>query len=123
MSPRILVVEDDSDNGEYLVRLLEETGFQTLLATTAAEAIRIARRERPDLVLMDVRLAEGDGRAAARELKAAAETAAIPIVAVTALALDGDREACLAAGCDDYLSKPFRPRELLAKMRTLLGPR
>ena len=111
------------DNGEYLVRLLEETGFQTLLATTAAEAIRIARRERPDLVLMDVRLAEGDGRAAARELKAAAETAAIPIVAVTALALDGDREACLAAGCDDYLSKPFRPRELLAKMRTLLGPR
>jgi len=123
MSPRILVVEDDSDNGEYLVRLLEETGFQTLLATTAAEAIRVARRERPDLVLMDVRLAEGDGRAAARELKAAAETAAIPIVAVTALALDGDREACLAAGCDDYLSKPFRPRELLAKMRTLLGPR
>ena len=123
MSPRILVVEDDSDNGEYLVRLLEETGFQTLLATTAAEAIRIARRERPDLVLMDVRLAEGDGRAAARELKAAAETAAIPIVAVTALALDGDREACLAAGCDDYLSKPFRPRELLAKLRTLLGPR
>ena len=123
MSPRILVVEDDSDNGEYLVRLLEETGFQTLLATTAAEAIRVARRERPDLVVMDVRLAEGDGRAAARELKAAAETAAIPIVAVTALALDGDREACLAAGCDDYLSKPFRPRELLAKMRTLLGPR
>jgi len=123
MSPRILVVEDEPDNGEYLVRLLEETGFQTLLATTAAEAIRIARRERPDLVLMDVRLAEGDGRAAARELKAAAETAAIPIVAVTALALDGDREACLAAGCDDYLSKPFRPRELLAKMRTLLGPR
>jgi len=123
MSPRILVVEDDSDNGEYLVRLLEETGFQTLLATTAAEAIRIARRERPDLVLMDVRLAEGDGRAAARELKAAAETAAIPIVAVTALALEGDREACLAAGCDDYLSKPFRPRELLAKLRTLLGPR
>ena len=123
MSPRILVVEDDSDNGEYLVRLLEETGFQTLLATTAAEAIRVARRERPDLVLMDVRLAEGDGRAAARELKAAAETAAIPIVAVTALALDGDREACLAAGCDDYLSKPFRPRELLAKVRTLLGPR
>ena len=123
MSPRILVVEDDSDNGEYLVRLLEETGFQTLLATSAAEAIRIARRERPDLVLMDVRLAEGDGRAGARELKAAAETAAIPIVAVTALALEGDREACLAAGCDDYLSKPFRPRELLAKMRTLLGPR
>ena len=123
MSPRILVVEDEPDNGEYLVRLLEETGFQTLLATTAAEAVRIARRERPDLVLMDVRLAEGDGRAAARELKAAAETAAIPIVAVTALALDGDREACLAAGCDDYLSKPFRPRELLAKMRTLLGPR
>src|SRR5207249_4636156 len=89
--------------------------------TRAREAV--ARRERPDLVLMDVRLAEGDGRAAARELKAAAETAAIPIVAVTALALEGDREACLAAGCDDYLSKPFRPRELLAKVRTLLGPR
>jgi len=123
MSPRILVVVDEPDNGEYLIRLLEETGFQTLLARTAAEAIRLARRERPDLVLMDVRLAEGDGRAAARELKAAAETAAIPIVAVTALALEGDREACLAAGCDDYLSKPFRPRELLAKMRALLGTR
>ena len=123
MSPRILVVEDEPDNGEYLIRLLEETGFQTLLARTAAEAIRLARRERPDLVLMDVRLAEGDGRAAARELKAAAETAAIPIVAVTALALEGDREACLAAGCDDYLSKPFRARELLAKMRALLGAR
>jgi len=120
MSPRILVVEDEPDNGEYLVRLLEETGFQTLLATTAAEAIRIARRERPDLVLMDVRLAEGDGRAAARELKAAAETAAIPIIAVTALALEGDREACLAAGCDEYVTKPIDFDQLNSLLNRLL---
>jgi two-component system, cell cycle response regulator DivK len=116
MPPKLLIVEDHLDNRQYLLHVAERLGLTPLVASTAEEAVRLARAERPDLILMDILLARGDGRTAARQLKARAETAGIPILAVTALALIGDREECLAAGCDDYLSKPFTPRELIAKI-------
>lgn len=123
MPLRILIVEDHPGNQEYLELVLRDLGITTRVAATADEAIRLARAEPPDLILMDVRLREGDGRAAARELKAHRDTAAIPIVAVTALAGDSDRQECLAAGCDAYLSKPFTPRQLRTKIRALVRHR
>jgi two-component system, cell cycle response regulator DivK len=116
MPPKLLIVEDHLDNREYILHVAERLGLTPLVASTADEAVRLARTQHPDLILMDILLARGDGRAAARQLKATPETAGIPILAVTALALIGDREDCLAAGCDDYLSKPFTPRQLIAKI-------
>ena len=115
-----LIVEDHPEHREYAVRLLKALGFRTIPASRAAEAVHLARSERPDLILMDIMLPEGDGRSAARELKATAETARIPILAVTALAHAGEQERCLAAGCDGYLSKPFTPQQLRLTVDSLL---
>jgi len=116
MPPKLLIVEDHLDNRQYILHVAERLGVTPLIASTADEAVRLARAQRPDLILMDILLARGDGRTAARQLKATPDTAGIPILAVTAMALIGDREECLAAGCDDYLSKPFTPRQLIAKI-------
>ena len=120
MSPKILIVEDHPEHREYVIRVFAALGFRTVTASRAAEAIVLARSERPDLILMDVMLAQGDGRSAARVLKQSPDTAHIPILAVTALALAGDREKCLAAGCDGYLSKPFTPQQLRDKVSQIL---
>jgi CheY-like chemotaxis protein len=121
MQRSILLVEDHPGNRDYALRVLAALGFRALVATTAVEAVRLARSHHPDVILLDIMLAEGDGRAAARALKAAVETADIPILAVTALALDGDRDACIASGCDDYLAKPFTPAQLGEKIARLLA--
>lgn len=117
---KVLIVEDHPEHREYVVWVFAALGFTTISASRATEAVRLARSERPDIILMDVMLPEGDGRAAARQLKHDPETAGIPIVAVTALALAGDREKCLDAGCDGYLSKPFTPQQLRDKVGQLL---
>ena len=116
----ILVVEDHPEHREYVVRVFNALGYRTIPVSRAAEAVALARSERPDVILMDIMLPEGDGRAAARLLKDAPETAGIPILAVTALALAGEREKCLAAGCDGYLSKPFTPTQLREKIGQVL---
>ena len=116
MSLKVLIVEDHPEHREYVMRVFAALGFRTIQASRAAEAIGLAHSECPDLILMDIMLPQGDGRVAARELKEHAATAHIPIVAVTALALAGDREKCLAAGCDAYLSKPFTPQQLRDKV-------
>ena len=121
MPRSFLVVEDHPGNLEYVLHVLKSFGVTLWIAATEDEAIELARTQRPDLILMDIRLAAGDGRQAARRLKGEPETARIPVLAVTALALDGDRELCLAAGCDDYLSKPFTPQQLRTKIAELLG--
>ena len=120
MSLKVLVVEDHPEHREYVMRVFTALGFRVVVASRAGEAIGLARSERPDLILMDVMLTEGDGRTASRQLKDAPETAHIPILAVTALALAGDREKCLAAGCDGYLSKPFTPQQLRDKVGQIL---
>jgi two-component system cell cycle response regulator DivK len=120
MSKRILIVEDQEDNRSILRDLLSAVGYELIEATNGAEGVEIARRERPDLILMDIQLPVVDGYEAARRIKADAELKAIPIIAVTSYALSGDEAKARSAGCDGYVTKPFSPRQLLAKVREYL---
>ena len=119
MAKRILVAEDEPDNRRIVVRVLTVEGYETLEAADGQAAVALARREHPDLIMMDLAMPGMDGWEAARQLKADAETADIPIIALTAFALRGDEERAREAGCDDYLSKPCRPqtiREVVARV-------
>ena len=114
---RILVVEDNEMNMKLFRDVLVATGYRTLEATTGGEAIEMAAAQVPDLVLMDIRLPDVDGVQALRRLRADARTAAIPVLAVTAQAMQGDREEFMAAGFDGYISKPVNVRELIGTVR------
>lgn len=120
MAARILVVEDNEMNRDMLSRRLERRGFEVLLAGDGEEGVNVARNERPDLILMDMSLPVKDGYTAARELKSDPATRAIPIIALTAHAMVGDREKCLEAGCDDYDTKPVELPRLLGKIEAQL---
>ena len=119
---KILLVEDNEMNRDMLSRRLERRGFQVVMAINGAEGIAMAESERPDLILMDMSLPVVDGWEASRRLKAAAATATIPIIALTAHAMSGDRQQALDAGCDDYDTKPIEFPRLLAKIEALLNP-
>ena len=110
---RVLVVEDNEKNMKLVRELLEATGYRPLEATTGSLALDLALEHRPDLVLMDIRLPDIDGLEALSRLRADERTATIPVLAVTAQAMQGDRERFLAAGFDGYLSKPIDVGELL----------
>jgi two-component system, cell cycle response regulator DivK len=114
---RVLVVEDNLMNMKLLRDVLLATGYRTLEATTGGEAVQLAAKHAPDLVLMDVHLPDVDGVHALRRLRADERTAAIPVLAVTAQAMHGDRELLLAAGFDGYISKPVNIRELVGTVR------
>ncbi len=118
--PRILIVEDNQENRDMLSRRLERKGYQTLIAVDGQAGVDAALRERPDLVLMDMSLPVIDGWEATRRIKADAEGARIPIIALTAHAMAGDRERAMQAGCDEYDTKPVELPRLLEKMRALL---
>jgi CheY-like chemotaxis protein len=118
--PKILYVEDNEDNVYMLTRRLERAGFEVIVAADGEQGVALAREQRPDLVLMDLSLPVLDGWEATRRLKGAEETRAIPIIALSAHAMPGDRERALAAGCDDYDAKPINLPGLLAKIRALL---
>ncbi len=117
MSRRILVVEDQEDNRRILRDLLTSAGYELIEAVTGEDGVALAERERPDLILMDIQLPGVDGYEATRRIKANPALRAIPIIAVTSYALSGDDQKALAAGCDAYVTKPFSPRALLAKIR------
>ena len=117
---KILYVEDNEDNVYMLTRRLERAGFEVVVASDGEQGVTLARAERPDLILMDLSLPVLDGWEATRRLKAADETRAIPIIALSAHAMPGDREKALEAGCDDYDPKPVKLPGLLAKIRALL---
>ena len=120
---RILIVEDQDDNRKILRDLLGAAGFEVMEAVNGAEGVAATKRERPDLVLMDIQMPEMDGYEATRRIKGDPETAMIPVLVVTSYALSGDEERARAAGCDAYVTKPFSPRALLATVRTwLTGP-
>ena len=121
MSKTILVVEDTEDNRQILRDLLGAAGYGMIEAHDGAEGVAKARDHLPDLILMDIQMPVMDGYEASRRIKADAATHAIPIVAVTSYALSGDEEKARAAGCDAYIAKPFSPRQLLAKVREILG--
>ncbi|EKQ68034.1 response regulator with CheY-like receiver domain and winged-helix DNA-binding domain [Leptolyngbyaceae cyanobacterium JSC-12] len=118
---RILLVEDNEMNRDMLSRRLERKGFQILIAIDGAQGVALAYAERPDLILMDMSLPELDGWEATRQLKATPDTQAIPIIALTAHAMAGDREKCFDAGCNDYDTKPIDFPRLLSKIQNLLG--
>jgi len=117
---KILLVEDNEMNRDMLERRLLRKGFQVILAANGEEGIARAAEDSPDLILMDLSLPGIDGWEATRQIKADDETAVIPIIALTAHAMTGDREKALAAGCDDYDSKPVELERLLGKMQRLL---
>ena len=119
--PTILYVEDNDDNVYMLARRLRRHGFEVVVAADGAQGVEAARRGRPDLVLMDLGLPVLDGWEATRRLKGAGETRAIPVVALSAHAMAGERERALEAGCDDYDTKPVDLERLLAKIRAQLG--
>jgi two-component system, cell cycle response regulator DivK len=121
---KILYVEDNEDNVYMLTRRLERAGFEVVVASDGEQGVAVARAERPDLILMDLSLPVMDGWEATRRLKSSEETRAIPIIALSAHAMPGDREKALEAGCDDYDPKPISMQSLLAKIRALLpeGP-
>jgi two-component system cell cycle response regulator DivK len=118
---RILVVEDNEKNMKLFRDVLVATGYRTLEATTGIEAVDMASEHVPDLVLMDIQLPDLDGVEALHRLRANARTVAIPVLALTAQAMRGDRERFLAAGFDGYLSKPVDVRELIGIVRDHCG--
>ncbi|HUU74373.1 MAG TPA: response regulator [Burkholderiales bacterium] len=120
MSKRILVVEDQEDNRKIMRDLLTASGFVLIEAETGEEGVAAASREKPDLILMDIQLPGLDGYEATRQIRANADLKKTPIIAVTSYALSGDDKKAFAAGCDGYVTKPFSPRQLLAKIREYL---
>ena len=119
--PTILIVEDNEMNRDMLSRRLKRRGFEVVIATDGLAGVDAATAQQPDLVLMDMSLPEIDGWEATRRLKANPATAAIPIIALTAHAMAGDRDKAIAAGCDDYDTKPIELPGLLEKIGRLLG--
>ena len=119
--PRILLIEDNELNRDMLSRRLEKKGFEILMAADATEGLQLARTQAPDLILMDMRLPGVDGWSATRQLKSDDATSRIPVIALTAHAMDRDRSAALAAGCDDFDTKPVEMERLMGKIRTLLA--
>lgn len=109
---KILVVDDNNDSRELVVKVLKKQGYTLCTAVDGEDALQKAEEEQPDLILMDISLPKLDGHEVTKRLKSRVEFQNVPIIALTAHAMKGDREKSLAAGCDDYLSKPFNIREL-----------
>jgi two-component system, cell cycle response regulator DivK len=120
MTTRVLVVEDQYDNRRILRDLLTSAGYEMIEAVTGEEGVSVAEQQRPDLILMDMQLPVIDGYESTRRIKSNPELNSIPIIAVTSYAMSGDDVLAYEAGCDAYVTKPFSPRELLAKIREFL---
>ena len=118
--PKILIVEDNEMNRDMLSRRLLRRGYEILLAVDGAEGFAAAKSQNPDLILMDMSLPVVDGWEATRRLKSDAATSSIPVIGLSAHAMAGDREKAIAAGCDDYDTKPIELPRLLQKIEALL---
>ena len=122
MEKKILIVEDNPQNMRLLEMLLGAKGYTLLKAIDGEEAVNLATAERPDLVIMDIQLPKMNGLEATRKLRQLPDFSHTPIIAITAYAMKGDREKLLAAGCDAYLSKPIKTRELPGVISEMLFP-
>ena len=122
MSRRILVIDDHEDNRHILRDLLENARYEVIEATTGEEGVVLAEAHVPDLILMDIELPDFDGYEATRRIKSMPAVRHVPVIAVTSYALSGDDVKALRAGCDAYVTKPFSPRALLAKVKEYLEP-
>jgi two-component system, cell cycle response regulator DivK len=118
--PKVLIVEDDEMNRESLSRLLKRRGFEIVIGVDGQEGIDLAQSEMPDIILMDMSLPVIDGWEATRQLKASPATRAVPVIALTAHAMSSDRDKALAAGCDDFDTKPIELDRLLPKIHALI---
>ncbi len=118
--PKVLLVEDNEMNRDMLSRRLKRKGYDVVMAVDGQQGVTLAAQENPDIILMDMSLPVINGWDATRQIKAAPQTRAIPVIALTAHAMAGDREQALAAGCDDYDTKPVELERLLLKMEALL---
>ena len=121
MTKRILVVEDQEDNMQILRDLFSSVGYEIIEARDGEEGIKAAAAERPDLILMDIQLPLLDGYETTRRIRTNPELKTTPIIAVTSYALTGDETKALEAGCNDYVTKPYSPKALLAKVREYLA--
>ena len=121
MNKRVLAIEDHEENRRIVGYLLASAGIEMIEAVTGEGGIAAAEKERPDLILMDIQLPGLDGYEATRRIKANPALRHIPIIVVTSYALSGDDVKAFEAGCDAYVTKPFVPRELLAKIREYLA--
>jgi CheY-like chemotaxis protein len=117
---KILLVEDSEMNRDMLARRLARRGYEVVIAVDGAQGVTLAQTEAPDLILMDMNLPVLDGSEATRQLRAAPATRSIPVIALTAHAMSGDREKAREAGCDDYDTKPIELERLLGKIEVLL---
>ena len=117
---KILLVEDNEMNRDMLSRRLQRKGYEVVMALDGAEGVALAASAAPDLILMDMSLPVLDGWEATRQIKAAPETRSVPIIALTAHAMSGDREKAIEAGCDDYDTKPIEFPRLLEKIQSLI---
>lgn len=118
----ILVIEDNAQNRYLAIFLLEQHGYRVVSAPDGQLGVETARKITPDLILLDIQLPTMDGYAVARALRAVPSLASIPIVAVTSYAMVGDREKCLAAGCNGYVEKPINPETFVAQIEAFLPP-
>lgn len=121
--PKILLIEDNEMNRDMLSRRLQRKGHEVLIAVDGIQGVELAQTQNPDLILMDMSLPVLDGWEATQQLKGLPETSSIPIIALTAHAMAGDREKCLEVGCDDYDTKPVEFSRLLGKIQALLEKR
>jgi CheY-like chemotaxis protein len=119
---RVLLVEDNEDNLVVYRTILEHVGYVVIEARDGEEGVSRARSERPDIILMDISIPKMDGWEATQRLKADGDTSAIPIIALTAHALEEDRLKALRAGCDGYLAKPVEPRRVVQEVEKFIGP-
>ena len=119
--PKILLVEDNEMNRDMLSRRLERRGYEVILAVDGGQCLELASSQAPDLILMDMGLPVLNGWEATRQLKETPETAGIPVIALTAHAMAGDRDRAIQVGCDDYDTKPIEFARLVEKIEALLG--
>jgi two-component system cell cycle response regulator DivK len=117
---KLLLVDDEEPNRDFLSRRLEKRGYQVVTAVDGIDACQKTAEERPDLILMDINMPGMDGLQATRQIRMTAPSASVPIIGLTALAMPGDRERVLEAGCNDYETKPIDFPSLLTKIQTLL---
>lgn len=121
MTKRILIIEDHEDNRRIMRDLLTRAGYELAEAVTGTDGVALASSWKPDLILMDIQLPEIDGYEATRRIKADPRLNSVPIIAVTSFALSGDEHKAFAVGCSAYVTKPFSPRQLLARVREQLA--
>jgi two-component system, cell cycle response regulator DivK len=119
--PKILLVEDNEENSEMLSRRLERRGYVVVVARDGQQAVELAVSEAPDLILMDMNMPAIDGWEATRRIRSTPETSSVPIIAVTAHGLDGDREKSLEAGCGEHHTKPVDLTRLLSQIESMLN--